>query len=336
MDLRTELLLSRDEMLAAVKQGPWKRTVETLLASKKQFMEDSTNKQVLNHHWQLEERERKAFRKEWASFSKEETSHVTLDEINQKTVVGILVQELIPALDTVLPWESGVWNTPDSQATLTHSSTNVVTLCMAIDLPASAPDTVNNIGRIGSRGIRAKDGFLWISEDPNASSLLETWALDIGRLCHTEAVFKIEKGFTRSIEIRTTYLPEVRDLLHRSSFWSTSYVLSRELLYDPGPWKDSNRDAVFEQTIETSGLPHQACCPNLMCSNVKPVVVSGIRPTQARSPEVPSSFTLERYLDCFCPSCWHFQDFRHNKDIVKDWSFMRKRYGNAKSGGLLS
>ena len=50
MDLRTELLLSREEMLAAVKQGPWKRAVETLLASKKQFMEDSTNKQFLNHH----------------------------------------------------------------------------------------------------------------------------------------------------------------------------------------------------------------------------------------------------------------------------------------------
>ena len=122
---------------------------------------------------------------------------MTLDEINQKTVVGILVQELIPALDTVLPWEPGVWNTPDSQSTLTHSSTNVVvTLCMAIDLPASAPDAVNNIGRMGSRGIRAEDGFLWISEDPNASSLLETWALDIGRLCNSEAVFQIEEGFT--------------------------------------------------------------------------------------------------------------------------------------------
>jgi hypothetical protein len=48
MDLRTELLLSREEMLAAVKKGPWKRAVETLLSSKKQFLEDTTNKQVLN------------------------------------------------------------------------------------------------------------------------------------------------------------------------------------------------------------------------------------------------------------------------------------------------
>ena len=48
MDLRTELLLSREEMLATVKKGPWKRAVETLLSSKKQFLEDTTNKQVLN------------------------------------------------------------------------------------------------------------------------------------------------------------------------------------------------------------------------------------------------------------------------------------------------
>ena len=44
MDLKAELLLSKDEMLAAVQGGPWKRTVETLLSSKKQFLEDTTNR----------------------------------------------------------------------------------------------------------------------------------------------------------------------------------------------------------------------------------------------------------------------------------------------------
>ena len=128
MDLRTELLLSREEMLAAVKKGPWKRAVESLLVSKKQFLEDTTNKQILSSRWQLEERERKAFKKEWASFSKEESSHMTLGEINQKTVVGLLVQELIPALDTALPWEPGTWNKSDTHVTMTHSTTKVVTL----------------------------------------------------------------------------------------------------------------------------------------------------------------------------------------------------------------
>ena len=67
-------------MLASVKKGPWKRAVETLLSSKKQLLEDTTNKQILSSRWQLEERERKAFKKEWASFSKEESSRVTLEE----------------------------------------------------------------------------------------------------------------------------------------------------------------------------------------------------------------------------------------------------------------
>jgi hypothetical protein len=143
----------------------------------------------------------------------------------------------------------------------------------------------------------------WISEKPDASVLLESWASDISRLTSTEVPFTIEEGFKRSVEIRTSYLPEVRDLLHRSSFWSTSHTLTRSLLYDTGPWKDTNRDSVIEQSYETSGLPPQTCCPNLMCSNMKPVVVSGIRPTPAQSSEESPSFTSERYLDCFCPSC---------------------------------
>ena len=52
---------------------------------------------------------------------------MTLGEINQKTVVGLLVQELIPALDTAFPWEPGVWNMSDTHETMTHSSTKVVT-----------------------------------------------------------------------------------------------------------------------------------------------------------------------------------------------------------------
>jgi hypothetical protein len=32
----------------------------------------------------------------------------------------------------------------------------------------------------------------------------------------------------------------------------------------------------------------------------------------------------ERYLVCFCPQCWRFQKFRHNKDEVRDRSFLTK------------
>ena len=100
MDLRAELLLSREEMLAAVKEGPWKSAMETLLSSNKQFLEDTNNKQILRNRWQLEERERKAFEKElgWSRFSKDETIRVTLGELNQKTVLCLTVQELIPSI----------------------------------------------------------------------------------------------------------------------------------------------------------------------------------------------------------------------------------------------
>jgi hypothetical protein len=55
MDLRAELLLSHDEMLAVMQGRTWRRTVETLLSSKKQFLEDTTNKQILRNRWKSEE-----------------------------------------------------------------------------------------------------------------------------------------------------------------------------------------------------------------------------------------------------------------------------------------
>jgi hypothetical protein len=98
-----------------------------------------------------------------------------LEEINQKTVVGLLVQELIPALDTGFPWEPGVWDVTDTHSTMTHSSTKVDTLHMDINLPNSASDTVSGVGKIGSRGINTTNGFMWISEKPDVSVLLESW-----------------------------------------------------------------------------------------------------------------------------------------------------------------
>ena len=67
-----------------MKGGPLERAVETLHSRKNQFLEDTTNKQILKNRWKLEERERRAFEKElgWARFSKEETTRVTLRELN--------------------------------------------------------------------------------------------------------------------------------------------------------------------------------------------------------------------------------------------------------------
>jgi hypothetical protein len=32
----------------------------------------------------------------------------------------------------------------------------------------------------------------------------------------------------------------------------------------------------------------------------------------------------QKYLVCFCPECWRFQDFRRNQDDVRDWTFMKE------------
>ena len=85
---------------------------------------------------------------------------MTLGEINQKTVVGLLVQEFIPALDTAFPWEPGAGNMSDTYATMTHSLTKVAILRMAINLPTLASDTESSVGQIGSRGINTKNGFM--------------------------------------------------------------------------------------------------------------------------------------------------------------------------------
>ena len=129
---------------------------------------------------------------------------------------------------------------------------------------------------------------------PDAPALLEDWEKKVLRQTDAECQYSIEERFKRTIIIKTSYLPEVRDTLQSSSFWSTTHVLSRSLLYDTGPWDDINRDSVIEQVYEASGLPPQACCPNLTCSNRTPAVVTGTRLLQAQPSEPPSITTLQR------------------------------------------
>ena len=109
---------------------------------------------------------------------------------------------------------------------------------MSINLPLSVIFTkidVVNTGHIGTGVISTTNGFfLWVTEVSDASALLEAWAHDILRQTDTEAHYSIEERFKRTIVIRTSYLSEVRDILHRSSFWSTTHVLDRSLLYDTG------------------------------------------------------------------------------------------------------
>ena len=71
-------------------------------------------------------------------------------------------------------------------------------------------------------------------------------------------------------------------------------------------------------------LPEQNCTQGL------PIVVSGLREIDNSSSSTTPEVTQERYLDYFCPQCWSFENLRHNKDTVRDWSFMRESIGKGK------
>jgi hypothetical protein len=63
------------------------------------------------------------------------------------------------------------------------------------------------------------------------------------------------------------------------------------------------------------------------------VVISGIRQREdphGSQEQEQSGISQERYMDCFCVQCWSFQNFRHNKDEVKDWSFLKETLKDCK------
>ena len=88
---------------------------------------------------------------------------------------------------------------------------------------------------------------------------------------------------------------------------------------------------MLEQVYEKTGLAPVASCPH--CENKQAVVISGVRqredPHGSRAQE-QSGILQERYMDCFCAQCWSFQNFRHNKDKVNDWSFLKEALKDCK------
>jgi len=189
------------------------------------------------------------------------------------------------------------------------------------------------MGQIGGRGIPTKKDFLWVADEPNG---IQTMCPRLSSTTGQTGAFgeyKIGQVVKRTLTIKTSNLPRVRDLLQQSATWSNEHIISRELTYAEGPWEHDNRDSVLEQGYETSDLPPQACCQNKDCTQGMPVVVSGIRnindPTTSTTPEI----TQERYLDYFCPQCWSFENFRHNKDTVRSWSFLKASIEKGKKMG---
>ena len=126
--------------------------------------------------------------------------------------------------------------------------------------------------------------------------------------------YQMVEMWKKTSTVRTKNQTDLRDLLQESTNWDPSYILERKLIHVSGPWENTDRDEVLDQGCESSDPPPQACCPKY--NNKKTVIVSVIREITDTSKQGPTR--QEKYLDCFCPSCWKFQDFRHNKDEVRD------------------
>ena len=63
------------------------------------------------------------------------------------------------------------------------------------------------------------------------ASPLEEWVKEVSRQTDTEIQYSIGEEFKRTIFIGTSYLSEVRDILHSSSYWSTTHILSKKTSY---------------------------------------------------------------------------------------------------------
>ena len=161
---------------------------------------------------------------------------MTLGEINQRTVVGLTMQELIPSLESAYPWEPEEWNTSGTHTVMTHSLIKVFTLRMNTNLHPSDISTEPYTGQIGAGGISTRNGFIWLAEGPDAPALLEEWAKEVSRQTDSKTQHSIEEGLLRTIIIRTSYLPEIRDILQSSSNWSTTHALSRRRVQTGHQW----------------------------------------------------------------------------------------------------
>jgi hypothetical protein len=149
-------MLEREIMQTVVRDrsSPWKRAVETLLARKKQLLEDITKKQILTNRWKLEERERQEFEKAlgWSKFSKEDTTRVELGEIRQRTATGFTLQEILPHGDHPHPGINQAEMDPHLQ--VTHSLSTEMT---RYDIWASSSHRMET-GKIWSEEFWMKQG----------------------------------------------------------------------------------------------------------------------------------------------------------------------------------
>ena len=202
----------------------------------------------------------------------------------------------------------------------TVTLTQVLTIQTGPGVSFKEYESGKGISKLERWGCPTEENTLWIVEDVAAVQTLITWEKgnDPTSQPNNTPKHQTVEMWKRTTTVRVQNLVELRDLLQENTEWETSYIFGRV------PTEIQSWNKVMSPLVYS--LPPQACCPRYV--NKNPVIVSGIRELTHSPKQNPP--LQEKFLDCFCPVCWSFQNFRHNKDEVRDWISLKKTLCNNK------
>ena len=95
------------------------------------------------------------------------------------------------------------------------------------------------------------------------------------------------------------------------------------LLQSSGPWTDQNLLAAVESFFQKNAYHPFATCHR--CGMRGPIPITQRTAEHSDTGEAPPRVHINRTLHHLCPTCMQFTDFRHNKDSLRDMSFLVDR-----------
>ena len=171
----------------------------------------------------------------------------------------------------------------------------------------------------------------WRTQDPAQSTEFYPASFPIGGSQDPE----MQAG-TKSVMLTVTVgeLTDVSNALRTSQGWDTVKLINRQILFEQGPWKETNMTIAWELYFQTQGLAPHAWCGTTGCERRQPhVVMDGFE--EPRSPCTNScrqdqageerATSGRRILGGFCSGCWKHVGLREGREEVSSIEFMRAK-----------
>ena len=171
----------------------------------------------------------------------------------------------------------------------------------------------------------------WRTQDPAQSTEFGPASFPIGGSQDPE----MQAG-TKSVMLTVTVgeLTDVSNALRTSQGWDTVKLINRQILFEQGPWKETNMTIAWELYFQTQGLAPHAWCGTTGCERRQPhVVMDGFE--EPRSPCTNScrqdqageerATSGRRILGGFCSGCWKHVGLREGREEVSSIEFMRAK-----------